>query len=101
MSVRLFLSTCKVINAGVKYSVGFLPDLMLLILGRVVGLIDAGRDGRTCLARPILRREWGQREKFIFPVQLTTSRIGNHTRLMPNLLCVMTIHTYIYTCCYH
>ena len=36
------------------------------------------------------------REIFIFPVQLTTSRIGNHTRLMPSPLstCV-TIHTYI------
>ena len=37
---------------------------------------DAGRDSRTRLARPVLRRERGQR-KNIFPVQLTTSRIGN------------------------
>ena len=36
-----------------------------------------------------------------FPVQLTMSRIGNHTRLMPNLLKVMIIHTsmYIYHTC--
>ena len=34
---------------------------------------------------------------FIFPVQLTTSRIGNLTRLIHTLLYVMTIHTYIQT----
>ena len=33
---------------------------------------------------------------FIFPVQLTTSRIGNLTRLVHTLLHVMTIHTYIH-----
>ena len=32
---------------------------------------------------------------FIFPVQLTTSRIGNLTRLIHTLLYVLTIHTYI------
>ena len=31
----------------------------------------------------------------IFPVQLTTSRIGNLTRLIHTLLYVMTIHTYM------
>ena len=36
---------------------------------------------------------------FIFPVQLTTSRIGNLTRLIHTLLYVMTIHTYIDTYC--
>ena len=35
----------------------------------------------------------GDREMLIFPVQLTTSRIGNLTRL----IYVMTIHTYIHT----
>ena len=34
------------------------------------------------------------REILIFPVQLTTSRIGNLTRLIHTLLYVMTIHTY-------
>ena len=34
----------------------------------------------------------------IFPVQLTTSRIGNLTRLIHTLLYVMTIHTYIHEC---
>ena len=38
-----------------------------------------GRDGRTRLARP----NW---ETIIFPVQLTTSRIGNLTRLIHTLL---------------
>ena len=33
---------------------------------------------------------------FIFPVQLTTSRIGNLTRLIHTLLYVMTVHTYIH-----
>ena len=36
------------------------------------------------------------RRIFIFPVQLTTSRIGNRTRLIHTLLYVMTIHTYMY-----
>ena len=44
----------------------------------------------------ILRHARGQRN-IIFPVQLTTSRIGNLTRLIHTLLYVMTIHTYIRT----
>ena len=36
----------------------------------------------------------GDRGIFIFPVQLTTSRVGNLTRLIDTLLYVMTIHTY-------
>ena len=42
----------------------------------------------------ILRHARGQ-ANIIFPVQLTTSRIGNLTRLIHTLLYVMTIHTYI------
>ena len=42
----------------------------------------------------ILRHARGQGDT-IFPVQLTTSRIGNLTRLIHTLLYVMTIHTYI------
>ena len=38
----------------------------------------------------ILRHARGQGNIF-FPVQLTTSRIGNHTRLIHTLLYVMTI----------
>ena len=44
----------------------------------------------------ILRRERGQGNLFIFPIQLTTCRIRNLvTRLIHTLLYVMTIHTYI------
>ena len=40
----------------------------------------------------------GDREIFIFPVQLTTSRFGNLTRLIHTQLFVMIIqHTYIHT----
>ena len=40
-----------------------------------------------------LRCEQGQ-GKNILPVQLTTSRIGNHTdRFIPNLIYAMIIHT--------
>ena len=42
----------------------------------------------------ILRHARGQ-GNIIFPVQLTTSRIGNLTGLIHTLLYVMTIHTYI------
>ena len=41
----------------------------------------------------ILRHARGQ-GNIIFPVQLTTSRIGNLTRVIHTLLYVMTIHTY-------
>ena len=44
----------------------------------------------------ILRHARGQ-GNIIFPVQLTTSRIGNLTRLIHTLLYVMAIHTYIHT----
>ena len=36
---------------------------------------------------------YGDRGIFVFPVQLTTSRIGNLTQLIHTLLYVMTIHT--------
>ena len=56
------------------------------------------RDGTAKLISrdQILRHARGQRN-IIFPVQLTTSRIGNLTRLIHTLLYVMTIHTYIHT----
>ena len=41
----------------------------------------------------ILRHARGQ-GNIIFPVQLTTSKIGNLTRLIHTLLYVMAIHTY-------
>ena len=45
----------------------------------------------------ILRHARGQ-GNIIFPVQLTTSRVGNLTRLIHTLLYVMTIHTYTHVC---
>ena len=44
----------------------------------------------------ILRHARGQGD-ILFPVQLTTSRIGNLTRLIHTLPYVMTIHTYLQT----
>ena len=46
---------------------------------------DAGRDCRTCLARPTSQGANGDREKIFFPVQLTTSRVVNLTRLILTL----------------
>ena len=40
---------------------------------------------------------YGDRGILIFSVQLTTSRIGNLTRLIHKLLYVMSIHTYMHT----
>ena len=49
-------------------------------------------------AEPVSRNQLlganGDKGIFIFPVQLTTSRIGNLTRLIHTLLYVMTMHTY-------
>ena len=54
---------------------------------------DVVRDGRTCLARPNFWTQAGTgRKKNIFPVQLTTSRVGNLIRLVHTLLFVQTIH---------
>ena len=54
------------------------------------------RDGRLNSSRETkFSGTHGNRGIFIFPVQLTTNRIGNLTRLIHALLYVMTIHTYI------
>ena len=53
---------------------------------------DAGRDGRTCLSETKFSGANGDREIFIFPVQLTTSRIGNLTRLTHTLAICVIIH---------
>ena len=47
---------------------------------------DAGRDGGTRLARPNSQARTGTGEYSFFPVQLTTSRISNLTRLIHTLL---------------
>ena len=58
------------------------------------------RDGTVeSVSRDLILRHVGDRGIFIFPGQLTTSRIGNLTRLIHTLLYVMTIHTYIHTYC--
>ena len=46
---------------------------------------DAGRDYRTHLARPNSQARTGTGNNEFFPAQLTTSRIGNRTRLMHTL----------------
>ena len=59
---------------------------------------DVGRDCRTRLARPNSQaRTNADRGIFIFPVQLTTCRTGNLTRLIHTLAICVTIHTYIDT----
>ena len=66
------------------------------------------RDGRLNPSRETkFSGTHGDRGILIFPVQLTTSRIGNLTRLTHTLLYVMTIihtyielHTYILSVCY-
>ena len=58
---------------------------------------DAGWDCRTRLARPNSQtRTNADREILIFPVQLTTSRIGNLTRLI-HTLAICNDHAYIHT----
>ena len=54
---------------------------------------DAGRDYRIRLARPKSSDANADREIFIFPVELTTSRIDNLTRLIHALAICVTIHT--------
>ena len=56
---------------------------------------DAGRDGRTHLVRPNSQAQTDGGKCSCFPIQLTTSGIGNNTRFIHTLLKVVTIHTYI------
>ena len=68
----------------------------------VLGMVEARSVNvkkTTTTAEPVSRdqilRHARGRGNTIFPVQLTTRRIGNLTRLIHILLYVMTIHTYI------
>ena len=54
---------------------------------------DAGRDGRTHLARTNSQARTGTGKYSFSLSQLTTSRISNLTRLIYTLLYGMTIHT--------
>ena len=59
--------------------------------------VDAGRDCRTRPARPDSFPDTNADDRedvLIFPVQLTTSRVGNLTRLIHNLA-ITCDHTYI------
>ena len=60
---------------------------------------DAGRYCRTRLARPNSQARTTRTGKYLFSlsVRLTTSRIGNLTRLIHTLAMCVTIHTYIHT----
>ena len=59
--------------------------------------VDAERDCRNRLARPISQaRTNADRGILIFPVQLTTSRIGNLTRLTHALAICMCDHTFVF-----
>ena len=44
--------------------------------------VDAGGDGGSRLARPNSQARTGTGKKTFFPLQLTTSRIGDLTRLI-------------------
>ena len=57
---------------------------------------DAGRDCRTCLARPNSQARTRTEKYYFFPVQLITSRIGNLTRLIRSLV-MCDDHTCIHT----
>ena len=58
----------------------------------------AGRDCRTRLARPNCQARRGTGKYLFFPIQLTTSRIGNLTRLILTLG-ICDDHTYIWSEC--
>ena len=75
------------------------PPTLIEVSTRFSLSMEMSRLTRDGTAEPvsrdqILRHARGQ-GNIIFPVQLTTSRIGNLTRLIHTLLYVMTIHTYI------
>ena len=54
---------------------------------------DAGRDCRTRLARPNSHARTRTGKYYFSPVQLTTCRTGNLTRLIHTLAICVTIHT--------
>ena len=64
--------------------------------------VETSRLTRDGTAEPVSRDHnfsgtHGDRGRFIFPVQLTTSRTGNLTRLIHTLLYVMAIYRYIHS----
>ena len=84
---------CNIINAHTHTHV--VPgNRCSNLLWTQVSIASMWENPTTCYNQ-ILRHARGQRN-IIFPVQLTTSRIGNLTRLIHTLLYVMSIHTYIH-----
>ena len=73
----------------------FLPFLYRFSLSMEMSRLTRDGTAEPVSRDQILRHARGQ-GNIIFPVQLTTSRIGNLTRLIHTLLYVMTIHTYIH-----
>ena len=65
---------------------------ILLVVWRISGLT---RDGNPSLEIKFSGAN-GDRQNIIFPIQLTTSRIGNLTRLIHTMLKVLTIHTLLH-----
>ena len=57
---------------------------------------DTGRDCRTCLAGSNSQARTGTGKYYFPPLQLTTSRIGNLTRLALALV-ICDDHTFIHT----
>ena len=54
-------------------------------------------DGQTCLARLNFQARMGTGKITFCSVQLTTSRIGNDTRLLPSVLNVLTTHPHAWS----
>ena len=86
-------------HGGLDFDISFYERIQPKSINRKqsMGMSRLTRDGT---AEPvsrdqILRHARGQ-GNIIFPVQLTTSRIGNLIRLIHTLLYVMTIHTCIH-----
>ena len=61
-------------------------------------MIELAREGPNPSSEKKISGANGDRENIFFPVQLITSRIGNHTRLIYILLKMLTIHESYWPC---
>ena len=77
--------TFDVINKWTRKAGGILRVSTRFSLGVENEQADAARGGRTCPAEIKFSGANGDREKTVFFVQLTTSRIGSLTRLIHTL----------------